>query len=123
MSGKTILLVDDNQDVSEAYTAVLESLGHRVLLATTGQEALAVWSAERDQIALVLTDLAMPGMSGTEFCRALRAQGGTTPLIVLSGYPMPAGQGFDDIAAWLQKPLEVEDLIAAVDRALESAGR
>jgi two-component system cell cycle sensor histidine kinase/response regulator CckA len=119
---QTILLVEDNRDVSEAYTAVLETLGYRVLLAANGEEALRVWEAERKRIALVLTDLAMPGMSGAEVYRTLRERGIAAPVIVLSGYPMPAGQDLDGIAGWLQKPLEVEELIAAVERALETAG-
>jgi CheY-like chemotaxis protein len=118
---KTILLVEDNRDVSDAYTAVLETLGYRVVLAHDGEEALKIWDCERDQIALVLTDLAMPGMSGTEVFGALRDRGITAPVIMLSGYPVPTGVNLEGIADWLQKPLEVEELIAAVDRALGSA--
>ena len=118
---KTILLVEDNRDVSDAYTAVLETLGYRVVLAHDGEEALKIWDCERDRIALVLTDLAMPGMSGTEVFGALRDRGITAPVIMLSGYPVPTGVNLEGIADWLQKPLEVEELIAAVDRALASA--
>jgi two-component system, cell cycle sensor histidine kinase and response regulator CckA len=121
LESKTILLVEDNRDVSDAYTAVLETLGYRVVLAHNGEEALKIWDSERDQIALVLTDLAMPGMSGTEVFGALRDRGITAPVIMLSGYPVPTGVNLEGIADWLQKPLEVEELIAAVDRALASA--
>ena len=121
LESKTILLVEDNRDVSDAYTAVLETLGYRVVLAHDGEEALKIWDCERDRIALVLTDLAMPGMSGTEVFGALRDRGITAPVIMLSGYPVPTGVNLEGIADWLQKPLEVEELIAAVDRALASA--
>jgi CheY-like chemotaxis protein len=121
LESKTILLVEDNRDVSDAYTAVLETLGYRVVLAHDGEEALKIWDCERDRIALVLTDLAMPGMSGTEVFGALRDRGITAPVIMLSGYPVPTGVNLEGIADWLQKPLEVEELIAAVDRALGSA--
>ena len=116
-AGETILLVEDNPDVSEAYAAVLESLGFRVLRAHSGQQALALAEVERERIALVLTDLAMPGMSGIDVYHALRGQGMTVPVIILSGYPLPS-RGLDGISDWLQKPLEVEELIAAVNRAL-----
>ena len=118
----TILLVEDNEDVCEAYSAVLQSLGFHVLAARDGQQALSIWKGQREHIGLVLTDLAMPGMSGMDVYRALREQGITAPVIVLSGYPMPT-RGVEGLADWLQKPLEVEELIAAVDRALPGRSR
>jgi CheY-like chemotaxis protein len=118
--GETILLVEDNRDLAEVYAALFECLGYRVLATSTGEDALEVVAGEAGRIALVITDLTLPGMSGTDLSRALRARGEPVPVIVLSGYP-PAGEGGEAVAAWLQKPLEVEELLAAVRRAL--AGR
>ncbi len=116
--GETILLVEDNRDLAEAYAALFACLGYRVLTAASAEEALEVTAREAGRVALVITDLTLPGMSGTDLGQALRARGEAVPVIVLSGYP-PAGAAGDAIAAWLQKPLEVEELLAAVRRALK----
>ncbi len=120
-SWPTILLVDDNVDVSGAYTAVLETLGYRVLCARDGAEAVRLGRAHRDEIALVLTDLAMPGMSGAEVVQALRREGVRAPVVVMSGYAQPAeaaSGALGDVAAWLVKPLDVDELARAVEDAL-----
>ncbi len=116
--GETILLVEDNRDLAEAYAALFACLGYRVLTAASAEEALEATAREAGGVALVITDLTLPGMSGTDLGQALRARGEAVPVIVLSGYP-PAGAAGDAIAAWLQKPLEVEELLAAVRRALK----
>jgi len=117
-AGETILLVEDNQDLAEVYVALFECLGYRVLAAATAEEALDVAAGEAGRVALVVTDLTLPGMSGTELGEALRGRGERAPVIVLSGYPPPDGAAGDAVTAWLQKPLEVEELLAAVARAL-----
>jgi two-component system cell cycle sensor histidine kinase/response regulator CckA len=120
--GETILLVEDNRDLAEAYAALFTCLGYRILSAASAEEALEVTASEAGRVALVITDLTLPGMSGTDLGQALRARGEAVPVIVLSGYP-PAGAASDAIAAWLQKPLEVEELLAAVRSALEQRGQ
>ena len=121
VAGESILLVDDNADVSFAFATCLELAGYRVQAASSGEEALEIAAAGRDEIALVLTDLAMPGMPGREFIRTLRSDGLQMPVIVMSG--IPRGEGMvdpldDEIAVWLQKPFTVDDLVDAVGRTL-----
>ena len=119
MPGETILLVEDNSDVSTVFTEVLETLGYRVLSAPSGEEALRIGEREGATIRLVLTDLTLSGMTGTDVCRALRARGLTPPAIVFSGYPPPPGAtAVEGVVAWLQKPFAVDELLAAVRRAL-----
>jgi CheY-like chemotaxis protein len=128
VAGESILLVDDNADVSFAFATCLELAGYRVHAASSGEEALEIAAANRGAIALVLTDLAMPGMAGRELIRTLRSDGLHVPVIVMSG--MPRGEGMGDpinegIAVWLQKPFTVDDLVDAVGRTLaqQSSGR
>ncbi len=64
-----ILLVDDNEEFRDATRALLEGLGYRVVAAAGGEQALAVFDGDVD---LVLTDVVMPGMSGTELIERLR---------------------------------------------------
>jgi signal transduction histidine kinase/ActR/RegA family two-component response regulator len=119
--GELILLVEDEPDVLETNSALLEHLGYRVLSARNGEEALQAFEAQHDTIALVLTDMVMPGMGGAELCRTLRQKDPSMPVVVLSGYPLgieienPREEGISD---WLQKPATLERLAQAVQRAL-----
>ena len=114
--GQTVLLIEDHPDVSKAYGAVLESLGLRALHAADGHRALDLWRAERARVALVVTDHAMPGMNGAELVTALRREGCSAPVIMLSGYPQPSE--IAGVSAWLQKPCAVEEFVAVVARLL-----
>lgn len=114
-----ILLVEDNEDIAAVYGEVLETLGRPVLVAQDAPRALELVEKARGRVALVLTDWAMPNMSGTELVRALRGRGVSAPVIILSGYPAPRGAAErEGVAAWLLKPLEVEELLATVERVL-----
>jgi DNA-binding NtrC family response regulator len=121
VAGEAILLVDDNPDVSGAFATCLELAGYRVHVASSGAEARELAAAHPDDIALILTDLAMPGMAGRDLIRALRYDGLRVPVIVMSGFPR--GEGMldppgEEVAAWLQKPFTVDDLVDAVGRTL-----
>lgn len=121
VAGESILLVDDNADVSFAFATCLELAGYQVHTASSGEQALEIAAANRDGIALVLTDLAMPGMPGRDLIKNLRRDGVRAPVIVMSG--LPRGEGMIDpldgeVAVWLQKPFTVDDLIAAVGQTL-----
>jgi two-component system CheB/CheR fusion protein len=81
-----VLVVDDNRDSAESLAGLIAILGHEVEQAHDGRAALE--AALRCTPDLVLLDLGMPGMSGYEVARRLRADGGTaaTVLIALTGY-------------------------------------
>lgn len=123
-SRPTILLVEDNDDIAVVYAEILRTLGYDVITARDGESALRVFDDPAHGVALLLTDLTMPRMSGTDVVRALRERGIETPVIMLSGYPAPPGEAArGDVAAWLQKPLEVEELLGAVERVLGARRR
>ena len=61
---ETILLVDDDDRVREMGRQMIEMGGYKVLLARSGEEALEIYAAHRDEISLVILDLIMPGMGG-----------------------------------------------------------
>ncbi len=118
-----MLLIEDDADAREASAAVLDHLGYRVLTAGTAEEALARWEASRSEIALILTDLMTPGFGGEEVWRVLRARGAEVPVVVLSGYSPPPGRALPDthdVAAWLRKPIGIDELGAVLGRALGS---
>ena len=70
--GETVLLVDDEIIVREGSKALLEYLGYRVLTADHGHHALEVYRDHQDEIALVMTDMVMPGMDGVKLFHQLR---------------------------------------------------
>ena len=125
VGNETILLVEDDLANREYSRAVLEQFGYRVLTARSGDEGLRVWTAHRDEINLVVTDLVMlPGRSGVQVYHAVHQQRADVPVITLSGYPLVAEMleaGREGMVECLQKPIEPEDLATAVRRALDRA--
>jgi CheY-like chemotaxis protein len=110
---RRVLVVDDNRDSAESLAALLGVLGHEVHAAHDGREALEL--ARRLAPDLVLLDIGMPGMSGHEVARRLRADAGLsdTVLIALTGYGSDNDRrasreaGFD---GHLVKPIDFEAL-------------
>jgi CheY-like chemotaxis protein len=98
---------------------MLEDLGHHVMQARSGEEALALARQGR-HLDLVITDQAMPGMSGSALIRQLAAERPTLPAILASGY---AGIGPETAAAArLSKPFDQEALMRAVAEVLARSG-
>lgn len=114
-----ILLVDDNDDIRELYTELLEMLGHAVDSAPDGGTALRVACLRRPD--LVVTDLNMPRMNGLELTRRLRddERFRETPIILHSG---SSPLCMRDVTVFLPKPCEIEEFKSTVTRALASSG-
>jgi len=85
---KVILCVDDNEQELSVLKFMLTTNGYRVLSATNGQEAIAVF-ASAPQVDLVLTDSQMPQMSGNQLVERLKRMASHVPMMVL-GEPQPA---------------------------------
>jgi signal transduction histidine kinase/CheY-like chemotaxis protein len=107
---RDLLVVDDNDDVREAFVAALEHAGHRVRAAADAFSALALAREQPPQVAFL--DIGLPGMDGYELARRLRAEhGARTVLVAVSGYGQPEDRdrsreaGFD---LHLTKPVELE---------------
>jgi CheY-like chemotaxis protein len=82
-----VLLVDDNALQLSVREAVLRNAGFQVSIATSAESALAILRILRSRIGVIVTDHLMPGCSGPEFVRNIRAEGDWIPVIVLSGLP------------------------------------
>src|ERR1700675_2572913 len=80
--GRKILVVEDDRTLRQALTFNLTREGYDVITAAEGETALGMARAQR--LDLVLLDVMLPGMSGVEVLRALRSEGISTPVIVLS---------------------------------------
>ena len=119
-----ILLVDDEPVVRKAAGRMIESLGYEVVIATGGQEAADYYRPNADRVALVIIDMAMPGMDGRECFRAMRQVNPHVKAILSSGYGQDgrAQQILDDgILCFVQKPFRMEALADAIEKALGSA--
>ena len=116
-----VLVVDDNDDTRAMYAHLLKAAGFEVTLAADGDEALA--AAAANQPAVIIMDLAMPGLNGWEATRRLKTGERTRdiPVIVLTAHSL---DHYRDVAVaagcdeFLSKPCAIEDLVAAVRRAL-----
>jgi two-component system response regulator AtoC len=84
MTGRQILVVDDEPKMRRVLEIVLQKMGHRVLSAGNGVEALAIFGA--NAIDLVITDLRMPEMDGIELLARLREQESDVPVIVITAH-------------------------------------
>ena len=82
-SNITILCIDDEEIPRTLRKLILQKHGYQVLTAASGAEALEV--LDRDSIDLVLSDQMMPGMTGTELARFVKATRPTMPVILISG--------------------------------------
>jgi PAS domain S-box-containing protein len=121
---ETILLVEDEKPVRELVARVLEKHGYRVLQAGTGAEAVELWRSHKDGIALLLTDLIMPGnMNGRQLAETLQMERPALKVIFTSGYSADiAGKDFklESETNFLQKPYHPQTLALVVRRCLDS---
>jgi CheY-like chemotaxis protein len=112
-----VLVVDDDPLVLTNMAAMLEDLGHTVFEAPSGRKALSILEHE-NAIDLVLTDQAMPQMTGAELIQEVRSRWPSLPTILATGYAeLPSRP--DPLQITLAKPFLQHDLDQAVNAALE----
>ena len=114
-----ILLVDDNVNGSNARKTVLEELGHKISVASSGADALEQFSQHK--FDLVVTDYKMPKMDGMELIRRLREQAPGILIVLVSGFVDALGlnESTTGADAVIQKSAnEVTHLVRAVNRLL-----
>ena len=117
MPNPIILIVDDNATNVKLVRDVLQFKGYQPLVAETGEAALVL--AREHRPALILMDVQLPGMSGTEATKILKAaeETGSIPVIALTALAMKGArenllaEGFD---AYLSKPIEMKQLLQLI---------
>jgi two-component system response regulator PhoP len=118
-----LLLVEDDPNLSRSLAAQLEQAGYSVEKSTDGREGL--YYAREYPVDLAIVDLGLPGMSGVELIKQLRADGKEYPILVLTARDRWQDKvevlklGADD---YVVKPFNVEELLARVDALLRRAG-
>ena len=113
--GPTILVVDD-EAIARAYMErALKQEGYQVILASDGEEALQTLKTTKQKIAMIITDLVMPGMGGHAFAIEVAQLPSPPPLLYISAYEKPQGEM---AKRFLQKPFSIAELTTAVRQML-----
>jgi len=120
--GELILVIDDENAIREIARETLNTFGYRVVVASDGAEAMAVFAAHKNEVKLVITDMMMPYMDGPATIRALRRLAPKAPIIATSG--LKAEDKLADAAqlgvrTFLPKPYTAEKLLKTVAAVLK----
>jgi two-component system cell cycle sensor histidine kinase/response regulator CckA len=113
----TVLLVEDEDGVRRLSTRALENAGWHVLSAASGEAAMQMLEEAPEPPAVLVSDVVMPGMDGTQVVRAVRARFPTMPVVLVSGYSESAAlEGLpDEDLNFLAKPYTLKQLVARVE--------
>lgn len=121
MNEHCILVIEDQDDLAELYKATLKKAGYKVQLALTGEEGLAEFQANGAD--LILLDMTLPEMQGTQVLRELRTLNATVPIIIVTG---ETGELYRDecerlgVRGYMSKPPDLDELLKMIREALES---
>jgi two-component system, cell cycle sensor histidine kinase and response regulator CckA len=118
-----VLLVDDEQMILDVGGQMLEKLGYQVLTAPNGKEAIKLFERHKDHIVLVILDMIMPVMGGSETFDKLKSLHPTLKVLLSSGYAVD-GQASDILKrgcnGFIQKPFNLEQLSIKISEALQA---
>jgi CheY-like chemotaxis protein len=121
---ETILIVEDEDDVSCFLETMLESHGYRVLAAANFDQALDLFKQHQNEIKLVFSDIGLPKVDGIALCEKLRALNPGIPLILASGYPTKEFKTrINELGpqAFLSKPYTTQDILQTVRKTLDGS--
>ena len=122
-NGELILVVDDEESIREITRGTLETFGYKVLTASDGTEALALYADKKNEIAAVLTDMVMPFMDGPATIRALQRMNPKVRIVAASGLGTGhhAGEGsLEGVSVFLNKPYTAQKLLKTMAEVLRS---
>jgi two-component system, response regulator PdtaR len=117
-----VLIADDDQLIRAQLTDLLEELGHTVVSATNGLEAVALWGRERPDAVIV--DFLMPKLSGLDALHAMREEGRRVPAVLLTAISDHTVRDMDEDeapAAILGKPFTRKSVEKALALAIRTA--
>jgi len=118
-TGKIILVIDDDYELSDGLRSVLEKQGHRVLQARDGQQGKQLVYQQRPD--LVILDMMMPRMGGYPVLEHFRDKGDAPPIIMITaneGSRHKAYAEYLGVVDYIRKPFAMERLLEAVERGL-----
>ena len=127
---KTVLVLEDDPSNMRGFSALLSSIGYSVLEATTGREGIEAGNRHRS-IDLFLSDVDVPGPSGTEVALELIKSHPTMPVLFVSGTPMYSWRRNDldnfrqlssDLVGFVEKPCRLSTFLEKVGELIEKRG-
>jgi PAS domain S-box-containing protein len=119
---ETILVVDDEEIIRQLGADILEDEGYKVLMASRGEEAIQIYEENREDIALVVLDVVMPGLGGKETFLKLKNINPKIKVLLSSGYSTNEEVGGilkEGVGGFVQKPYRDEELIGKVREILD----
>lgn len=117
-----VLLVEDEPTLSQVLARILTEEGFDVTVCDNGLTALALVECGERRIDVVVSDVGLPGLRGDKLAAKLRQVRPALPVVLMTGYSdvvAPGKEALLGVAAVLQKPVTIEDLLAAVRDALQ----
>jgi two-component system sensor histidine kinase/response regulator len=118
----TVLIVDDEEPILSIVAEVVEEMGHKVLRAANGREALQLIKATPPDI--VLSDVMMPFLNGLDLCRSVKSDPATRHVVVVLMSAVSADRGQAAGAdGFVHKPFSLEDVEAAIESGLAQTGK
>ena len=120
---ETILVVDDEEIIRQLGADILEDEGYKVLMASRGEEAIQIYQENREDIALVVLDVVMPGLGGRETFLKLKNINPKIKVLLSSGYSTNEEVGGilkEGVGGFVQKPYRDEELIGKVREILDA---
>ena len=118
-----VLVIDDEPNVRTLLADLLRAVGHEVIEATNGREALQRMETD-DAWDLVMTDLGMPDLSGWDVARAVSGRTDPPPVILVTGWGIQLEDGIlaeSGVSAVIAKPFTIEEVLGAVERVMRRA--
>ena len=122
---KRILVAEDDANIRETLSDLLSGEGYEVKTAADGEAAVAAWRGASEPFDLIMLDVMMPGKSGYDVCREIRASGSRVAVLMLSA----KGEEIDKVIGlelgaddYVTKPFGVRELLARVAAAIRRSG-
>ncbi|MCE5272838.1 PAS domain S-box protein [bacterium] len=118
---ENVLLVDDEQPILQMAASILAEFGYKCCQAASGEEALGIFAEAGSRIDLVISDIGMPNMNGTELMQRLRAVNPKVKIIFSSGYAPQSTREMIEMGVngFVAKPYQAKALAQAVRKVLD----
>lgn len=121
---ETILVIDDEEAIRDVGSQILGRFGYKVILASSGEEALKIYRKENARIDLVILDLIMPGMGGSKCLEELLKLNPQVKVIIASGYyvnGVDSAQIKAGAKGFIKKPYILESMLLEIRRVIEES--
>ncbi len=122
--GEKILLIEGDPLLMEISKELLENLNYKVIISTSGHDAIGIYEKNMNEIALVLSDMNMPDIMGHKLFQKFKALNPEIKMVIMSSYPLEK-EGVEllkrGLLAWFEKPLSLEKLSNIMEEAISGS--